>query len=107
MPIVTYVDADGTERRIDVPVGWTLMEGAVKNGVEGIVAECGGSLACATCHVYVDPAWQDRLEPASDMEREMLACTAEPEQPNSRLSCQIKMDAALDGIVLRLPDRQL
>ncbi len=104
MPKVTYRLADGSEKSIDVPVGWSLMEAAVQNNIDGIVAECGGGCACATCHVYVvDGAG---LPPIADMEGDMLECTAAERQPNSRLSCQIKVSAELDGLVVQIPDRQ-
>ena len=107
MPAVTYVQPDGTARTLDVPTGWTAMEGATRNGIEGILAECGGSCACATCHVHVDPAWSDRLPASSEMEREMLECTAEPATPQSRLSCQIPIGPETDGLVLRIAASQV
>ena len=102
MPKVVYVEPDGRERDVEVPIGESLMRGAVLNGVKGIDADCGGQCACATCHVYVDEPWLARLEPQSEMETSMLsiASTAEPQ---SRLSCQIPMRADLEGIILRLP----
>ena len=106
MPKVTYIEHDGREYHVELPAGWTLMQGANLNGVEGIVGECGGSCGCATCHVYVDEAWLDKLEPISDTEEEMLECTVSPREANSRLSCQIKADPAIDGIVVRLPEAQ-
>lgn len=102
MPAVTYVQPDGTARTVDVPSGWTAMEGAVRNGIQGIVAECGGACACATCHVHVDPAWAGRLPAASDMERDMLECTAEPATAESRLSCQIRIAPETDGLRLQV-----
>lgn len=106
MPKVTYRQADGHAQTIDVPVGWSLMEAAVQNDIAGIVAECGGGCACATCHVYVDASSVANLPAIGDMEGDMLECTAAPRLPNSRLSCQIKMSAELDGLVVTLPDRQ-
>ena len=106
MPKVTYVGQDGTENEIEVPEGWTLMQAAVRNGVDGIEGECGGSCACATCHVYVDEASLDKLPPASDAEEQMLTTTAAERLPNSRLGCQIKMTSALDGLVVRIPEAQ-
>lgn len=104
MPKVTYRQQDGSEQTIDVPVGWSLMEAAIQNNIAGIIAECGGGCACATCHVYVvDSA---RLPPITDMEGDMLECTAAERQPNSRLSCQIKMAADMDGLVVLIPSRQ-
>ena len=104
MPKVTYRQQDGSEQTIDVPVGWSLMEAAIQNNVAGIIAECGGGCACATCHVYVLDA--DKLPPIADMEGDMLECTAAERQPNSRLSCQIKMSADMDGLVVQIPARQ-
>ena len=86
--------------------GDSVMQTATGAGVPGIVAECGGSAMCATCHVYVDEAWADRLPPPLATELEMLECTAAERLPNSRLSCQIKLSAALDGLVVRIPERQ-
>ena len=84
MPKITYVDTTGKERTVDVPVGWTVMEGAVKNRVPGIDADCGGACACATCHVYVDPAWAEKLPPRQEMEDQMLDFALE-RKSNSRL----------------------
>ena len=106
MPQVIFISPDGTQRAIEVPVGWSVMEAAVQNDVSGIVAECGGGCACATCHVIVDPTWQSRLPASSAHENDMLECTAVPREPTSRLSCQIKMSAELDGLQLQLPSRQ-
>lgn len=107
MPIVTYVEADGAEHAVDVAVGDNVMRGAVNNGVEGIVGECGGGLACATCHCYVDEAWAGQVgTPTSDDERDMLESAAADVRPTSRLSCQIEITPELDGLVVRLPERQ-
>jgi len=91
----------------DLPVGWSLMQGATLNGVDGIEGECGGSCGCATCHVYVDDGFLDKLASIAESEEEMLECTASERQANSRLGCQIKVDDALDGIVVRLPETQV
>jgi 2Fe-2S ferredoxin len=107
MPLVIYVEADGARHEVDVPLGENVMRGAVNNGVEGIVGECGGGLACATCHCYVDAAWADRVGgPASDDERDMLESAAAEVRPTSRLSCQIAITPELDGLVVELPERQ-
>jgi 2Fe-2S ferredoxin len=107
MAKVTYVEAGGASHTIDVPEGENVMRGALYNGIEGIVGECGGGLACATCHCYVDAAWTAAVGgPASKDEAEMLESTAAEIRPESRLSCQIVMSAALDGLVVHLPDRQ-
>ncbi|MCC5794202.1 MAG: 2Fe-2S iron-sulfur cluster binding domain-containing protein [Chromatiales bacterium] len=99
MPKVIYQQANGERRTIDVPVGHTVMEGAVDNGIQGILAECGGACACATCHAYVDEAWVGRLKPMDDMEDAMLD-TAEERRPESRLTCQIEVTDGLDGLVV-------
>ena len=106
MPKVTYIEFDGTERPVELPAGWSLMQGATLNGVDGIEGECGGSCGCATCHVYVDEAFLDKLDPPSETEEEMLDCTSSPREANSRLSCQIKADPKIDGIIVRLPETQ-
>jgi 2Fe-2S ferredoxin len=106
MPAITYIQPDGTERSLDLAAGVTAMAGAVQNNVGGIEAECGGCCSCATCHVYVDEAWIDRLPPPDETEQELLSGTAAERRPTSRLSCQITMAPALDGLVLRIPDRQ-
>ena len=106
MPEVTYVATDGTERRVEVPEGRSVMQGAIQNGVRGIEAECGGVLSCATCHVYVDPDWAARLEPPSEDEEDMLSNTAAERRTGSRLSCQIEMTGDLDGLRVQIPETQ-
>ncbi|QBJ95478.1 (2Fe-2S)-binding protein [Rhodococcus sp. ABRD24] len=96
MPKVTYTDCDGNARAVEGNVGDSVMEVAMRNGVAGIVAECGGSLSCATCHVFVRPDQFDELPAMDDMEDEMLYGTAVERQANSRLSCQIKLTEDLD-----------
>ena len=105
MPKVTFVHPDGTRQTIDIPVGLSVMEGAVKHSVKGIDADCGGACACATCHVHVEPEWQSKLTPAHEIEISMLDFAIEPDA-QSRLSCQLKMTDALDGLVVRLPKSQ-
>ena len=105
MPSVTYIDHEGNSFEVQVESGCSVMQGATENLIEGIVAECGGCCSCATCHCYVDEAWLDRLEAPSDVERDMLELAVEP-RPNSRLSCQITLTDALDGLVVRLPESQ-
>ena len=107
MPKITYVDHAGTERTVEGSVGATVMETAMRNNVPGIDAECGGACACATCHVYVDEAWAGRLPPLSEDEDALLEGAAAERLPTSRLSCQIVATADLDGLVVRLPDRQV
>ena len=103
---VIYIEHNGTKRDIEVQDGWTLMQGATLNGVNGIEGECGGSCGCATCHIYVDEAFLDKLDSPSSCEEEMLDFTVSPRESNSRLGCQIKVSAAIDGIVVRLPELQ-
>jgi 2Fe-2S ferredoxin len=103
---VTYISASGDKREVAVPIGNSVMEGAVNNGVNGIVAECGGACMCATCHVYVDESWLDRLQPIAEDEEEMLNNTFCKRQPNSRLGCQIPVTEALDGLIVRTPEAQ-
>lgn len=105
MAKITYIQPDGSENVVDAKTGWSVMEGAIKNRVRGIDADCGGACACATCHVYVDEAWIDKTGSPSAMEESMLDF-AEGVQDNSRLSCQIKVTDALDGLVVRLPVSQ-
>ncbi|MBL8558374.1 MAG: 2Fe-2S iron-sulfur cluster binding domain-containing protein [Hyphomonadaceae bacterium] len=105
MPKITYIESNGKEHVIEVASGMTVMEGAVKHNVPGIDADCGGACACATCHVYVDPAWAEKTGESSGMEQSMLDF-ANDLQPTSRLSCQIKVTDALDGLVVRLPASQ-
>ena len=105
MAKITYIQFDGTETAVEVKPGLSVMEGAIKNNIPGIDADCGGACACATCHVYVDEAWRDKTGEPSAMEESMLDF-AEEVQPNSRLSCQIRISDALDGLVVRLPENQ-
>lgn len=106
MPKVTFVRPDGDEVAFDVSDGTSVMAAAVSNGVTEIVAECGGTLACATCHAYVADEFLDRLPPVGPDEAEMLDYTACPREAGSRLSCQLPMGPELDGIVVRLPADQ-
>ena len=103
---VTYVRSGGEEIIVEVAEGTSVMQAALANDISGIVAECGGTLACATCHVYVHEDDVSRLSPPSTDEGEMLDYTASPRQPNSRLSCQIAVGAELDGLVARVPPTQ-
>ena len=105
MPQVTYINHDGSSVEVDVPDGTSVMQAAVDNMIDGIVAECGGSCSCATCHCYIDEAWLDRLPPPSGMEKDMIECVLEP-RPNSRLSCQVVVTDALDGLVVCLAESQ-
>ncbi len=105
MPKITYIAFDGEETTVAAKEGMSVMQTAVNNGVDGIVAECGGACSCATCHVFVDPEWFDKLPEAQTMEKEMLDFVMNP-QPNSRLSCQIKLTPELDGLIVRTPESQ-
>jgi 2Fe-2S ferredoxin len=105
MATITYIAFNGERHVVDVNTGMSVMEGAVKNGVPGIDADCGGACACATCHVYVDPAWQPRTGKRNALEDSMLEFT-ESVEPNSRLSCQIRVTEELDGLIIRLPESQ-
>lgn len=107
MPDITLIAPDGTEHGFEAPDGVSLMAAATGFGVPGILADCGGSASCGTCHVIVDPAWADRLPPPENVERLVLETTAVPAGPTSRLSCQIRLTAALQGLVVRLPERQV
>ncbi|MGZ3298393.1 MAG: 2Fe-2S iron-sulfur cluster-binding protein [Asticcacaulis sp.] len=105
MPKITYIEHNGAEHTIEVKNGQSVMEGAVKNNIPGIDADCGGACACATCHVYVDEAWTDKTGKASVMEESMLDF-AQDLRPNSRLSCQISVSDALDGLIVHMPENQ-
>ncbi|HZT18899.1 MAG TPA: 2Fe-2S iron-sulfur cluster-binding protein [Dongiaceae bacterium] len=104
MPKITWILGDGREIRAEVPVGHNLMEAAVANNVAGVIGECGGCLSCATCHVYVDPAWFPKTGGPGEMESEMLEITLGERKETSRLSCQIVSSPELDGLVLRVPE---
>lgn len=105
MAKITFVDQKGVRREVDAPEGWTLMEAAVKSDIPGIDADCGGACACATCHVYVDPSFKDKLPSKTEMEETMLDF-AQDVKPGSRLSCQIKVTTSLDGLVVTTPKSQ-
>jgi 2Fe-2S ferredoxin len=102
---ITFIDVAGGSRTVDAEIGSTVMESAIKNSVPGIEAECGGACACSTCHVYVDEAWTAKTGEPAPMEEDMLDF-AYGVQPNSRLSCQIKVSEELDGLTVRTPERQ-
>ncbi|MEI2737020.1 MAG: 2Fe-2S iron-sulfur cluster-binding protein [Rhodoblastus sp.] len=105
MPKIHYVSHDGADRAVDVPAGESVMRGAVLNAVAGIDADCGGECACATCHVYIDDAWKDKVGAASEQEMSMLGFV-DSVKDSSRLSCQIKVTPELDGLVVHLPESQ-
>ena len=106
MPKITYISPEGEKQVLDVENGTTVMHAAVANGLPGIVAECGGSAMCATCHVFVDPEWESKLPPMNAVEDEMLDSVADERRPSSRLSCQLTMTPELDGLVVQLPRTQ-
>ncbi len=105
MPKIVYIEHNGTEHAIEVKTGLSVMEGAVNNGIPGIDADCGGACACATCHVHVDPEWFAKLTPPDALEASMIDF-ATGSDGFSRMSCQIKVSEALDGLVVRLPESQ-
>jgi len=105
MPKVTYIDSSGNKKTIDIPNGLTVMEGAIQNKIPGIDADCGGSMACATCHVYVKEEWFNKLPKAEDAEQDMIDMAFEPKK-NSRLSCQLIVSDELDGLVVTTPSKQ-
>jgi|TARA_R110002073_G_scaffold42565_1_gene119062 ferredoxin, 2Fe-2S len=105
MAKITYIEHNGTKHTVDVADGLSVMEGAIRNLVPGIDADCGGACACATCHVYIDEAWQEKTGERSAMEESMLDF-ADGVQDNSRLSCQIKVTADLDGLIVSTPEYQ-
>lgn len=106
MPSVTYIASDGSKTTIDAAAGTSVMQAALMNGVDGIIGECGGNLMCATCHVYAEESWAERLEAPDEVEEEMLEETVSPRKSCSRLSCQIRLDDATDGLVVYLPEAQ-
>ncbi len=103
---VTYISVNGEKKVVEVPIGNSVMRAAIANGVEGIVAECGGSCMCATCHVYVDESFLGGLLPIAENEEEMLGSTFAERKSNSRLSCQIKVTPELDGLIVHTPEAQ-
>ena len=106
MPKITFVSHKGENKIVDIPTGMTIMAAALANGIDGIIAECGGVCMCSTCHVYIDERYIDRLPLAQDTEEAVLEISAEERQPTSRLSCQIKVTEELDGLIVRLPAKQ-
>jgi 2Fe-2S ferredoxin len=106
MVTITYIEPGGRGHVVEVEPGLSVMQGAMNGQVRGIIAECGGACSCATCHVYVDPSWIDKVGEKGPTEQMMLeeVCGA---QPNSRLSCQIKVSEELEGLVVRMPAKQI
>ncbi len=107
MAKITYVEFNGTEHVVDVATGLTVMEGARDNGIPGIEADCGGACACSTCHVYVAPDWVGKLPAKDPMEDDMLDFAYQPDPERSRLTCQLKVTDALDGLVVHMPEKQI
>jgi len=105
MPKITYIDSSGNKKTIEVQKVLSDMEGAVQNNIPGIDADCGGSMACATCHVYVKEEWFNKLPKAEDGEQDMIDMAFEPKK-NSRLSCQLIVSEDLDGLVVTTPSKQ-
>ena len=107
MAKITYIEHNGTEHVVEVANGLTVMEGARDNGIPGIEADCGGACACSTCHVYVAEDWVGKLPSKEAMEEDMLDFAFEPDTNRSRLTCQIKVTDALDGLVVQMPEKQI
>ncbi len=105
MPKITYKDLQGKAKTIEVENGLTVMEGAIQNEIPGIDADCGGSMACATCHIYVDDKWLNKIPKAEEAEEDMIDMAFEPKK-NSRLSCQIIVNDELDGLEVTTPEKQ-
>ncbi|TYC54118.1 2Fe-2S iron-sulfur cluster binding domain-containing protein [Rhodobacterales bacterium] len=103
---ITFVQPDGSRTTVDASEGASVMETAISQGIAGIFAECGGAMMCATCHCYVDDAWADKTGERENGEEDMLECAAAELKPTSRLSCQIRVTGALDGLVVHLPEEQ-
>ena len=106
MPKITYITPDGERHDVTVENGYSVMEGAINNNIDGIVAECGGACACATCHSYIDPAWVDKLAQMDDMEDSMLDAAYERKE-GSRLTCQIEVSDELDGLVVHVAENDV
>ena len=107
MAKITYIEHSGTEHTVDVANGLTVMEGARDNNIPGIEADCGGACACSTCHGYIDEDWFGKLPGVEAMEEDMLDFAWNPEPGKSRLTCQIKVTDDLDGLIVRLPEKQI
>ena len=107
MPKITYKDHQGTSKTIEVENGLSVMEGAIQKEIPGIDADCGGACACSTCHVYVHPDWVEKLPAREPMEEDMLDFAYEPDPVRSRLTCQLKVTDALDGLVVQMPEKQI
>ena len=106
MANITFIEPDGTEKTVEIEAGLSVMEGAVKHGIAGILAECGGMCSCSTCHCYVEAGWFDKLPAKEDDEAGLLDFAWEPRE-TSRLTCQIRVSDAIDGLVLKVPAQQI
>ena len=107
MPKITYVEYGGSEHVVEVSTGLTVMEGARDNNIPGIDADCGGACACSTCHVYVDPNWVGKIPEKEDMEEDMLDFAYSPDENLSRLTCQLQVTEEIDGLIVRMPEKQI
>ena len=107
MARITYIEYNGTPHEVEVPNGFTVMEGARDNGIPGIEADCGGACACSTCHVYVADEWVDRLPEKEIMEEDMLDFAWDPDPVKSRLTCQLRVSDDLNGLIVQMPEKQI
>ncbi|MFV1851678.1 MAG: 2Fe-2S iron-sulfur cluster-binding protein [Thalassospira sp.] len=107
MPKITYIEYNGAKHQVDVPVGSTVMEGARDNAIPGIEADCGRACTCSTYHVYVAPEWIGKLPQADDMEVDLLDFAFQPNPERSRLTCQIRVTEALEGLIVQMPEKQI
>lgn len=105
MALITYIEHDGTEHKVEVEIGYSVMQAALDNMLEGIVAECGGACSCATCHCYIDESWVGKVGEPDAIEREMIEFAVDTKE-SSRLSCQLTVTEELDGLVVHLPESQ-
>lgn len=106
MPKITFIEPNGKQVDVEAPVGITLLQVAINNNIQGIVGECGGACQCATCHVYIDASWADKLPAVDEMEDAMLDSTAADRLPNSRLGCEVEVTDELEGMIVNLPSKQ-
>ena len=106
MPKIIFVEPSGKQVQVEASSGITLLQAAINNNVQGIVGECGGACQCATCHVYIDAPWTDKLPPVGDMEDAMLESTAADRLPTSRLGCEVEISDDMEGLVVHLPPKQ-
>ena len=107
MAKITYIEFNGTEHIVEVDNGMTVMEGARDNNIPGIEADCGGACACSTCHVYIDSTWINKLPPKDDMEEDMLDFAYSPDPKTSRLTCQLEVTDDFEGLIVRMPEKQI